>query len=60
MDRDDNQLKVSFVKITHNKGVFKWPDKPDIAWIMEKDIVKKLGTPITHNVRMGYIKFEGL
>ena len=55
---EKHMLEVSFVKTTHRKGVYKWPDKPDRAWICDKDIVKKLKAPVTINVRMGYIEFE--
>ena len=47
------------MKTTHTKGLFKWPDKIDVAWVVEDDITQKLGAPIMHNVRMGYMKFDG-
>ena len=57
---EGDQMQVSYVKNTHTPGVFKWPDTPDISWTKEKDIVKKLGKPLMHSIRMGYITFEGL
>ena len=59
ISRDGDYFEVSYMKpIKYGVAVFKSPEKKDVYWVTETDIVKKLDPPVMKNVRMGHMEFK--